>query len=76
MDIGQVAIDRGKQILPVRWVDVNKGDKQKLKLRSCIVGKEFKAKTREALLACTPFGNPAMGDDQEFVLPPGDRSEG
>eukprot|EP00435_Cladocopium_sp_Y103_P033123 s170_g8.t1 len=47
----QVAIDRGKQILPVRWVDVNKGDKQKMKLRSRIVGKELKAKTKEALLA-------------------------
>ena len=28
------AIQRGKPILPVRWVDVNKGDNQKMNLRS------------------------------------------
>ena len=41
----------GKPILPVRWVDVNKGDKAHYKVRSRIVGKELKAKTKEALLA-------------------------
>ena len=35
----QTAIDRGKSILPARWVDVNKGDKQKMKLRSRILEK-------------------------------------
>ena len=45
------ALERGKQVLPVRWVDVNKGDKAHMKLRSRIVGKELKVKTKEALLA-------------------------
>ena len=45
------ALASGKGILPVRWVDVNKGDKQNMKLRSRLVGKELKAKTKEALLA-------------------------
>ena len=47
----QLATSRGKQILPVRWVDINKGDRHHVKLRSRIVGKELKAKTKEALLA-------------------------
>lgn len=47
----QVALSRGFNVLPVRWVDVNKGDKSNYKVRSRIVGKELKAKTREALLA-------------------------
>ena len=38
-----MALERNKAILPVRWVDV--------KLRSRIVGKELKAKTKESLLA-------------------------
>ena len=45
------AVASGKPILPVRWVDVNKGDKAHYKVRSRIVGKELKAKTKEALLA-------------------------
>ena len=46
-----VALSRGFNVLPVRWVDVNKGDKNNYKVRSRIVGKELKVKTREALLA-------------------------
>lgn len=46
-----VAIGRGCHVLLVRWVDVNKGDKSNYKLRSRLVGKELKAKTKEALLA-------------------------
>jgi len=46
-----VAQQRGKTVLPVRWVDVNKGDRSRMKLRSRIVGKELKARTKESLLA-------------------------
>ena len=46
-----MALERNKAILPVRWVDVNKGDKSAYKLRSRIVGKELKVKTKESLLA-------------------------
>ena len=45
------AISCGIPVLPIRWVDVNKGDKTTVKLRSRLVGKELKCKTREALLA-------------------------
>ena len=47
----EVATSRGFQVLPVRWVDVNKGDRSSYKLRSRLVGKELKVKTKEALLA-------------------------
>ena len=46
-----VALQRGVRPLQVRWVDVNKGDRSHYKVRSRIVGKELKSKTREALLA-------------------------
>jgi hypothetical protein len=44
---------RAKGIKPitVRWVDVNKGDRRKYNIRCRLVGRELKAKTREALLA-------------------------
>ena len=42
---------RGHKTVPTRWVDVNKGDKEEYKVRSRLVGKELKAKTKEALLA-------------------------
>ena len=45
-----LAQQRGKTVLPVRWVDINK-DKSRMKLRSGIVGKELKARTKESLLA-------------------------
>jgi len=46
-----VAVARGIKPLPVRWVDVNKGDRTNYNVRSRLVGKELKAKTKEALLA-------------------------
>ena len=46
-----VALQRGVRPLQVRWVDVNKGDRSSYKVRSRIVGKELKSKTKEALLA-------------------------
>jgi len=46
-----VARDRGITPLPVRWVDVDKGDFLQRKIRSRLVGKELKAKTKDALLA-------------------------
>ena len=47
----QEAREHGLGVLPIRWVDVNKGDRHKYNCRSRIVGKELKAKTKEALLA-------------------------
>ncbi len=43
------AKERGIPIVPVRWVDVNKGDTFKYNVRSRLVGKELKAKTKELL---------------------------
>ncbi|CAE8638172.1 unnamed protein product, partial [Polarella glacialis] len=43
--------------LPVRWVDVNRGDKLNYKVRSRIVGKELKAKTKDALLGHELFSS-------------------
>lgn len=45
------ALSRGHKPLPVRWVDVDKGDYLKPNIRSRLVGKELKAKTKDALLA-------------------------
>lgn len=39
------------QPLKIRWVDVNKGDRQNYNVRSRLVGKELKAKTKGSLLA-------------------------
>ena len=44
-------VKKGGQVIPVRWVYVNKGDRSKYNVRCRIVGKELKSKTREALLA-------------------------
>ena len=46
-----VAQTSGIKPLPVMWVDVNKGDKEAHNVRSRLVGKELKAKTKETLLA-------------------------
>ena len=43
--------DRGHKALTVRWVDVNKGDKKTYKVRSRLVGRELKCKTKQSLLA-------------------------
>ena len=45
------AESRGIRPLPIRWVDVNKGDRANYNVRSRLVGKELKAKTKHALLA-------------------------
>lgn len=42
---------KGGQVIPTRWVYVNKGDSEKYNVRCRLVAKELKAKTREALLA-------------------------
>ena len=47
----QVSTNRGIRPVPTGWVDVNKGDKEKYNVRSRLVGKELKKKTKEALLA-------------------------
>eukprot|EP00972_Heterocapsa_arctica_P115957 16450637-Heterocapsa_arctica.AAC.1 len=46
-----MALERGIKRLPVRWVDVDKGDYVTRKIRSRLVGKELKAKMKEAILA-------------------------
>ena len=45
------ANDAGVKPITVRWVDVNKGDDESMKIRSRLVGRELKVKTKEALLA-------------------------
>ena len=45
------AVKRGAKIIPVKWVVVNKGDAEHIKVRCRLVAKEIKAKTKEALLA-------------------------
>ena len=50
-----LALSRGIKPLPVRWVDVNKGDKTNYNVRCRLVGKELKAKTKETLLAHEVF---------------------
>ena len=42
---------KGYPVIPVRWVDVNKGDSKNYKCRSRLVGKELKAKTKDTLMA-------------------------
>lgn len=44
-------LEKNGQVIPVRWVCVNKGDTRKYNVRCRLVGKELKAKTKEALLA-------------------------
>ena len=46
-----VATNRGIKPVPTGWVDVNKGDAIKMNIRSRLVGKELKAKTKDQLLA-------------------------
>merc|ERR1711994_43709 len=47
----QHAIDKRIKPITVRSVDVNKGDDDNMNVRSRLVGRELKAKTKEALLA-------------------------
>ena len=47
----EVAQSSGVTPVPVRWVDVNKGDRHSWQVRSRLVGKELKAKTKGNLLA-------------------------
>ena len=44
-------VARGHKALTVRWVDVNKGDRQTYKVRSRLVGREMKHMTKQTLLA-------------------------
>ena len=44
-------VSRGHKAIPIRWVDVNKGDRRSYNVRSRLVGKELRAKTKETLLA-------------------------
>jgi hypothetical protein len=48
------AIRRGYKIIKVRWIDINKGDKQHPLYRSRLVGKEFNDGVIEGLFASTP----------------------
>ena len=45
------ADSKGIRPLQIRWVDVNKGDRAHYNVRSRLVGKELKARTKHALLA-------------------------
>merc|ERR1711994_1003954 len=47
----QHAIDKRIKPITVRSVDVNKGDDDNMNVRSRLVGRELKAKTKEALIA-------------------------
>ena len=47
----EVSTSRGIKPVPTGWVDVNKGDKTKYNVRSRLVGKELKRKTKDQLLA-------------------------
>ena len=46
--------ETGKNPIGVRWVDVNKGDRENPKYRSRLVAKEIKKDKREDLFAATP----------------------
>lgn len=50
-----VAIGRGIKPIPVRWVYVNKGDKNNYNVRCRLVSKELNSKTKESLLAHEVF---------------------
>ena len=50
-----IAIGRGIKPIPVRWVYVNKGDKNNYNVRCRLVSKELKSKTKESLLAHEVF---------------------
>ena len=51
------AKEKGYPIIPVRWVDVNKGDSTNYKCRSRLVGKELKAKTKDTLMSHELFSS-------------------
>ena len=58
-------VNKRAAVIPVRWVYVNKGDELNYNVRCRLVGKELKAKTKEALLAHELFsGDSAVGIDQ------------
>eukprot|EP00972_Heterocapsa_arctica_P088497 13047931-Heterocapsa_arctica.AAC.1 len=50
-----MALEHSIKPLPFRCMDVDKDDYVKRKIRSRLVGKELKAKTKEALLAHERF---------------------
>ena len=54
----QMARDRGKRVIGVKWVDLNKGDDSRPNYRSRLVAKELRAFTpftpQEELHAATP----------------------
>ena len=47
----QEALNKHIKPITVRWVDANKGDDNNMNIRSRLVGRELKAKTKEAMLA-------------------------
>ena len=47
----QEATDKDIKPITARWVNVSKGDDEKMNIRCRLVGRELKAKTKEALLA-------------------------
>ena len=51
-----MATSRGFKPETIRWVDVNKGDEQNMKVRSRLAARQLKAKTKEAFLAQELFG--------------------
>ena len=44
----------GWKVVPTRWIDVNKGDKERPNYRSRLVAKEFNTGAEEGLFAATP----------------------
>ncbi len=50
----EVAQQRNKNIIDVRWIDINKGDNDNPNYRSRLVGKEFRQSVQPELFAATP----------------------
>ena len=48
------ALKMGWKVIKVRWIDVNKGDKNNPMIRCRLVGKEFNDGEEEGLFAATP----------------------
>ena len=49
-----LAVRNGWNIIPTRWIDINKGDNQQPNYRSRLVAKEFNTCAQEGLFAATP----------------------
>ena len=45
---------KGRKVIGVRWVDVNKGDSESTDMRSRLVGQEFNTGKNDELCASTP----------------------